>query len=1029
MWIKKIHIDDFGKFSNYDLELDQGFTVLHGHNEDGKSTLMAFIQMMFYGYSGRSQDISLNPRKKFSPWNGRDMKGYILFEDDGVNYRLERHFGKSNTTDAIKVWNLDNGEEIKMPAKKDPGEVFFDLGSEAFERSVFIGQSGSIIETKGKKDEITEKLLNMVTTGDENTSYQEVNEFLRTHQEGLVSRSKKIGIIDKMKESLKNLEEEKYQAQVDEEDKKAGQLKIDQMKEEKQRLIQMKNEKEQFIELEQIHQHKNVLEKNLKRKNDIQTIEGEIEDLKRSLYRDDVVLDDDYITRMENFRQETNALSQALEGIKENHQKLKDKEENLLKNPPKEIKESDVETLRTHTKTLEDLKEEQKTLDGKIEVLGRYIKEMTQFEKFKKDEEEAKLELEELETKLKKEESIYLNLKQDFDQSNEDKQKLEKDLAELEKEKYQIDISLRAKEVEEKSAKLRHSERITELNEEIRKAKDPSAYEDEVESTKKSVKPVMVIASFVLIILGIILGLMVDPLLYGLSALGLVLLVISFVGAKKPSPGVRKVDPQYIESLELKRDKREEEQKKEELRLRETIEALEKDYDDIEMRIQSLNGHEEEAKSKVLELNSFLSDQKDSLDECKLLRESSKVKTENLNQRITEKTEILDGFEVKGDEETKLSLENDCEIIKTKIVKIQDEIRKLLDQYEVASLEDLVSRKYSYDHFKENLDSLREEIQKESKTLQSSMEDYAFKEKELLKAASYYETVTEVDEIPEKMKSLREQIQKLHQLKTTLEVKLGELSEDEKNLSLNDIQRQIDAIAQKIESKSVDSSPSQNEEDYETVKKELSTIIDEIYSLGNDVTKMESTLKEKYREKKNVSQVENEISSLKNQLDELVIEYDALVLAGEVLGEAFTEIQRSFSPKLNDTTAKIFSKLTQGKYQKLRVNREFDIIVEDEKEQSLREWKFLSSGTMDQAYLALRLSVASLLKDEKDHLPLFLDDIFTQYDDARAYEALSFLCEYQKEGQENQQIILFTCHTRIINWAREDFKGISLQEI
>ena len=84
---------------------------------------------------------------------------------------------------------------------------------------------------------------------------------------------------------------------------------------------------------------------------------------------------------------------------------------------------------------------------------------------------------------------------------------------------------------------------------------------------------------------------------------------------------------------------------------------------------------------------------------------------------------------------------------------------------------------------------------------------------------------------------------------------------------------------------------------------------------------------------------------------------------------------------------------------------------------------------MVQAYLALRLSVATLLKADKESLPLFLDDIFMQYDDTRPYEALSFLHGYQKEGQGNQQIILFTCHQRILNWAKRDFKEISLQEV
>ncbi|NLB19888.1 MAG: hypothetical protein GX829_03420, partial [Clostridium sp.] len=221
----------------------------------------------------------------------------------------------------------------------------------------------------------------------------------------------------------------------------------------------------------------------------------------------------------------------------------------------------------------------------------------------------------------------------------------------LEKEKYQIDISLRAKETEEKSAKLRHSERITELNEEIRKAKDPRQYE--AESTGRTLKPIIVIASLVLMILGVILGLIIDPLLYGVSALGLVLVVISFLNAKKASSQVKIVDPKYIKSLELKRDKREEEQKKEELRLRETIEALEKDYNDTKKQIQSLKRNEEEINSKVQMLDSAVSNQRDLLDKNKLSRESSVAKVENLNQRVTEKKETLEGFEVKGDLETK----------------------------------------------------------------------------------------------------------------------------------------------------------------------------------------------------------------------------------------------------------------------------------------------------------------------------------------------------------------------------------------
>ena len=80
--IKHVHIDHFGKFRGFDLALDDAFTVLYGSNEDGKSTLMAFIQMMFYGYNGRIQDVQKNPRKRYKPWDGQDMQGTIEFVAD-----------------------------------------------------------------------------------------------------------------------------------------------------------------------------------------------------------------------------------------------------------------------------------------------------------------------------------------------------------------------------------------------------------------------------------------------------------------------------------------------------------------------------------------------------------------------------------------------------------------------------------------------------------------------------------------------------------------------------------------------------------------------------------------------------------------------------------------------------------------------------------------------------------------------------------------------------------------------------------
>ena len=67
----------------------------------------------------------------------------------------------------------------------------------------------------------------------------------------------------------------------------------------------------------------------------------------------------------------------------------------------------------------------------------------------------------------------------------------------------------------------------------------------------------------------------------------------------------------------------------------------------------------------------------------------------------------------------------------------------------------------------------------------------------------------------------------------------------------------------------------------------------------------------------------------------------------------------------------------------------------------------VSSGTMDQIYLALRLAAAQLIQSGHDQMPLIFDDSFVLYDDERLRTALKWLSKAY-EGQ----IIIFTCHQR-----------------
>lgn len=187
MWIERIEIDAFGKLQDYRLELGKGLQVLYGQNEQGKTTLMTFLKLMFYGKQPRLQGLD-NPRKRYAPWNGQRMGGAVEFISGGVRYRLQKEFGDTPGRDKVKLMRADSGELIPLGKDEEVGQRFLGLDLAGFERSSFIGRTGCI--DAGKSDTVAEKLLaNFIESGDESIPAQEVIDRLIAAKYDLVSRS------------------------------------------------------------------------------------------------------------------------------------------------------------------------------------------------------------------------------------------------------------------------------------------------------------------------------------------------------------------------------------------------------------------------------------------------------------------------------------------------------------------------------------------------------------------------------------------------------------------------------------------------------------------------------------------------------------------------------------------------------------------------------------------------------------------------------------------------------------------------
>ena len=66
----------------------------------------------------------------------------------------------------------------------------------------------------------------------------------------------------------------------------------------------------------------------------------------------------------------------------------------------------------------------------------------------------------------------------------------------------------------------------------------------------------------------------------------------------------------------------------------------------------------------------------------------------------------------------------------------------------------------------------------------------------------------------------------------------------------------------------------------------------------------------------------------------------------------------------------------------------------------------MSTGTLEQAYLALRFAIVDHLDRGGERLPLFVDEVFVNWDAERRAHGIEVLADLST----SRQIFVFTCH-------------------
>ncbi len=295
MKINYLKINGFGKIEDKEIEMSDKINLIYGNNEAGKSTLLKFISGMFYGVSKNKNKKEISDYEQYNPWEAKDFSGKMIYQlDNDDKYEVYRDFNKKNP----QIYN-ENGEEISklFNINKTKGNEFFyeqtGIDEEMFFSTTTITQNQVVLDS-GKQQILTQKIANILSTGEESTSYKKSMEKLNKKLIEEVGTDRTTGrpmnLVDAQIEEIKK---EKENLSIDENRKENLENEINAIEKEiiieneKIELVkEIKKQKEKnIIEEEKIKINENIIEEENKKINNLKNeIKEDIENRKEKKY-------------------------------------------------------------------------------------------------------------------------------------------------------------------------------------------------------------------------------------------------------------------------------------------------------------------------------------------------------------------------------------------------------------------------------------------------------------------------------------------------------------------------------------------------------------------------------------------------------------------------------------------------------------------------------------------------------------------------------------------------------------------------
>lgn len=170
--------------------------------------------------------------------------------------------------------------------------------------------------------------------------------------------------------------------------------------------------------------------------------------------------------------------------------------------------------------------------------------------------------------------------------------------------------------------------------------------------------------------------------------------------------------------------------------------------------------------------------------------------------------------------------------------------------------------------------------------------------------------------------------------------------------------------------------------------------------------------------------LQQQLAEQQAALEGAVDRYAVMAVCSELISRVRKIYEEERQPQVLQAASAYLAEMTGGTYRRILMKMGSQELLAEHREHGPIGSSYLSRGTAEQVYLAMRLALSGAVSG-RSPMPVLLDDLFVNFDAARMEGALSVL----QRISDRHQVIMMTCHAHVVDGVKARFPGAQIIEM